>query len=340
MYILRIFRVDMDPKLSSKLSIQNRNFLRSIKTDNIDAHYVIKDVLNDTLFEVVSVDHPEKRLMMKLLNMTTSTSNFINLTLNAVESVYNFLGRDCAYHNRFLCYKDFFMTTEGGNIYFVSIYERVDGIPLGELEQEFINKEEDIPLGILINVGFSLLTSLFILHSNGIIHRDIKPENIIYDPREGWSSRVKIIDFDFSCSGGGACTGLPGTRVYAAKAVLKSRKSLPDNVWAKTDIVSLAISLFKLLTTDDIDESYFKIDEKIPFGDEEAMAEWIVGRSLNRDLEGDDLQFAYFLVNLFDYDTNEDKSHISLLDIINMYTNVFGEYIDESLIYSFKSIIG
>lgn len=327
----------MDFEILDKLSSSsNRQFLERLRSENLNTNYGLVDKINDNLFEVVNLSNPEKKLMMKLLNMSQASPIMIKLTLNAIESVYNFLGGDCLYQNKFLCYRDFFTTIAENGIYFVSVYEKVDGMSLGDLEEEYINEEQDIPLDILINVGASLLISLFILHSNEIIHRDIKPENIIYNPKEEWwPSRVRIIDFDFSCRAGGFCAGMPGTRVYSAKSLL-TRRSLPDNIWARTDVVSLAISLFKLLTLDDIDESYFELDEKIPFDDEEALTEWIESRSLNRVIKGDVLMFAYFLVNLFDFDTNKDKAYISLRDVIGKYFEFFGEYIDSSLVNEFK----
>lgn len=338
---------NIDENINSKLSDDNREFLKRLRISNIDSKYEVVNKLSDNLYEVVDVDFPNQLLIMKLLNMTLSQKYNINLILNSVRSVFNLLGdnyiqkqvfgRDwgCRYTDRFLCYKDFFVTKNRHNIYFVSVYEKIEGLTLGEVEQTFIDSDTDFPLEFLINIFYSLLTSLYILHSNNIYHRDIKPDNIICTNDENWISRIKLIDFDFSC-GEKMCIGNPGTLTYASKYV-SQHKNVPGDIWAKADIVSLAISLFKVFTTDDSDEPYF--NEDIPYLDEDLLPEWIAGKCLNRELDEDGLSFSYFLVNLFDYDTNKEKSHISLLDIIRKYEELFSKYIDQSLIIKFNEIL-
>lgn len=333
------------------ISLENREFLKRLKILNIDTKYeVIKSISRD-IYEVVDKKIPDKRLMLKLLNLSNNTPYRLNLTLNAFRETFKLLGdaylqdfiseeekynekKDICRYSDFLCYKDLFVSAYNKKLVFISVYEKVIGETLGELEQTFIEDDEDFPLELLINIGYSLLVSLYILHSNGVYHRDIKPDNIIYNKEEEWPSRVKLIDFDFSCSAREKCIGNPGTKTYASKYVL-SYEQIPNEVWGKADIVSLSITLFKLFTTDDSEKSYF--EEKIP-SDEDLLVEWIESKCLNRELDEDGLAFSFFLVNLFDYDTNKEKYHISLSDIIKKYEELFEEYIDNSLIRKFNEI--
>jgi eukaryotic-like serine/threonine-protein kinase len=78
------------------------------------------------------------------------------------------------------------------------------------------------------------------VHACGIVHRDIKPENILWDPIR---NRALLTDFGVSGHLGAAHTVI-GTPVYMAPEVFKGKAS------AASDVYSLSVSLFFLLTSD------------------------------------------------------------------------------------------
>lgn len=62
----------------------------------------------------------------------------------------------------------------------------------GENLRQFLTSGRELSGDMLRKVADSLISTLRILHSQGIIHRDIKPSNIIFDEISG---SVKLIDF-------------------------------------------------------------------------------------------------------------------------------------------------
>ncbi len=78
------------------------------------------------------------------------------------------------------------------------------------------------------------------VHACGIVHRDIKPENILWDPDK---CRVLLTDFGVSGHLANAKT-VAGTPAYMAPEAFQGKAS------AASDVYSLSVSLFYLLTGD------------------------------------------------------------------------------------------
>jgi len=123
-------------------------------------------------------------------------------------------------------------------------------------------------LQILDAIGFA--------HSMGIVHRDLKPSNIVIDMNDN----IKIMDFGIAKVLGDRSLTKTGTKMgtiyYMSPEQIKAEK----NIDQRTDIYSLGIVFYEMLTG------------KIPFNtstesDFEIMREIVEGRGINEEeLEG------------------------------------------------------
>jgi serine/threonine-protein kinase len=136
------------------------------------------------------------------------------------------------------------------NIYIIEEY--IEGLNL----QQFKTKERFISSEQVIDFAFQMCDILQYLHTrepNPIIYRDIKPENIIYT-KEGL---LKLIDFGISREykeESLSDTSQIGTRGYAAPEQYGIAQS--DE---RTDIFSLGVTLYYLLTGENLSNPPYKI---------------------------------------------------------------------------------
>jgi hypothetical protein len=197
---------------------------------------------------------------------------------------------------------------------------------------------ENIPLKKLLDITYSIFSSLAILHSLGIYHRDIKLENIIYDSKSPINSRIKLIDFDFSCSK--VCKGIPGTQGYVGRMTMDNvekerRKFKHSEDWQYADIVAAAIVIFKLYAHRENIEMYFNFDKN--------TVKKLVRTSIEETLEyrveitkhkKEELSFAKYIRKLFDADMNKKRTaHSICIELEGEY----GHLISEELIDSYRS---
>jgi len=117
--------------------------------------------------------------------------------------------------------------------------EYVEGVNLGT--HAFEGKM--LPPRLVTEMCARVADALYFAHQRGVIHRDIKPANIVFDQR---SRRVRVMDFgvarleDSRATRTGVILGSPS---YMAPEQLDARP-----VTAQSDIFSLGITLFQLLT--------------------------------------------------------------------------------------------
>ncbi len=122
------------------------------------------------------------------------------------------------------------------------IMEYVEGLPL----DEYLQKNGKISEKKALEIFVQILDGFQYAHQKAIVHRDIKPSNLVFDEQQ---NKVKILDF-------GIAKILKNTAPTQTQAGIKIGTVLymsPEQVKggtidAKTDIYSLGVTLFELIT--------------------------------------------------------------------------------------------
>jgi eukaryotic-like serine/threonine-protein kinase len=117
--------------------------------------------------------------------------------------------------------------------------EYVEGVNLGM--HAFEGKL--LPPRMVTEMCARVADALYFAHQRGVIHRDIKPANIVFDQR---NRRVRVMDFGVARLENSRATRtgiILGSPSYMAPEQLNARP-----VTAQSDIFSLGVTLFQLLT--------------------------------------------------------------------------------------------
>lgn len=137
---------------------------------------------------------------------------------------------------------------EENGIYYI-VMELVEGITL----KKYIEKKARLSYKEAVSIAIQVALGLEAAHNNGIVHRDIKPQNIIIS-KEG---KVKVTDFGIAkaATSNTITSNVMGSVHYTAPE--QARGGYSD---AKSDIYSLGITLFEMLTG------------RVPFNGESTVA--------------------------------------------------------------------
>jgi serine/threonine-protein kinase len=128
------------------------------------------------------------------------------------------------------------------------VMEYLEGKDLAELLQQ--EGRPGLPVDRAIHFVLQILRGLQNAHSAGIVHRDLKPSNAFIVTKDGERDFVKLLDFGISKvqqPGGGSLTqtgSALGTPLYMSPEQARS----PKDVDARSDIYSVAVMLYELLT--------------------------------------------------------------------------------------------
>ncbi|MFZ2508324.1 MAG: serine/threonine-protein kinase [Steroidobacteraceae bacterium] len=117
--------------------------------------------------------------------------------------------------------------------------EYVEGVNLGMHAFE----GRLLPPRLITEMCARVADALYFAHQRGVIHRDIKPANIVFDQR---NRRVRVMDFGVARVENSRATRtgiILGSPSYMAPEQLDARP-----VTAQSDIFSLGVSMFQLLT--------------------------------------------------------------------------------------------
>lgn len=125
---------------------------------------------------------------------------------------------------------------EEHDIYYI-VMELVEGITL----KKYIEKKARLSVKEAISIAIQVSLGIEAAHNNHIIHRDIKPQNIMIS-KEG---RVKVTDFGIAkaATSNTITSNVMGSVHYTSPE--QARGGYSD---AKSDIYSLGITLFEMLT--------------------------------------------------------------------------------------------
>jgi len=132
------------------------------------------------------------------------------------------------------------------------VFEYVDGENLKQL----CGRRGPLPVRLALELSLQIADGLAFAHAHGIVHRDVKPQNVLVDP--GGSAKVTDFGIAYSLDAEHGMT-LPGT-VLGTSAYLSPEQASGEPVTAATDVYSLGVVLFELLTGD------------VPFPGENAVA--------------------------------------------------------------------
>ncbi|MEQ8224558.1 MAG: serine/threonine-protein kinase [Candidatus Eremiobacterota bacterium] len=114
----------------------------------------------------------------------------------------------------------------------------------GKTLRDVLNERETLPEGEVIPLATAIASGLSWIHQNEIIHRDIKPENIMIDI----NGKVKIADFGISKSTGSPRVTAVGAPIGTAQYLSPEQASGHGEVGFYSDIYSLGIVLYEMMT--------------------------------------------------------------------------------------------
>src|SRR5919107_747566 len=119
------------------------------------------------------------------------------------------------------------------------VFEYVEG----ETLKERIRRLGRLPVSEAVAYAIEIGRALECAHDNKLVHRDVKPQNVLID-RDG---RAKVTDFGIARSL--EAQGLTATgRVLGTTDYVSPEQALGHEVTAQSDIYSLGIVLYEMLT--------------------------------------------------------------------------------------------
>jgi serine/threonine protein kinase len=130
------------------------------------------------------------------------------------------------------------------------VFEYVEG----ETLKERIRRLGRLPVAEAVAYAIEIGRALESAHAHRLVHRDVKPQNVLIDP----DGRAKVTDFGIARSL--EAQGLTATgRVLGTTDYVSPEQALGHEVTAQSDIYSLGIVLYEMLTG----EAPFKADTQV-----------------------------------------------------------------------------
>jgi serine/threonine-protein kinase len=121
----------------------------------------------------------------------------------------------------------------------------------GEDLDRLIERGGPLDADVAVDYVLEACTALAEAHAKGIVHRDIKPENLFLADAGAGHRTIKVVDFGLAKRIASACQmGLTGPRESMGSPGYMSPEqiTLPREVDARTDIWSVGVTLYRLIT--------------------------------------------------------------------------------------------
>jgi serine/threonine-protein kinase len=113
-------------------------------------------------------------------------------------------------------------------------------------------KQGYLEIGYAIELMQQICSALAAAHSKGIVHRDLKPDNLLIEEQSDGRSLVKVLDFGIAklreAQAEEADTNLTGANIIGSPAYMSPEQSLGGELDARSDVYSLGIVLYEMLT--------------------------------------------------------------------------------------------
>lgn len=143
---------------------------------------------------------------------------------------------------------DLFLSTDGDRAFEFLTMELLRGETLADVLQA----KNFMPPDVALPIALEIVAGLDAAHRAGVIHRDFKTSNVFIERGEGKDGRrVVITDFGLARSVAGAqgASSITGSdRIVGSPAYMAPEQVLGHTLTAQTDIYSLGVVLFEMVT--------------------------------------------------------------------------------------------
>jgi len=337
-------------KYTKNLDSDNVEFIGKLEYKDYRALYHIEKSGGDEnkpIYYSYLVDDKKRinRKILKMISLEDKDREYLNMVIDGIKSSSILTYEKEYVENRYLRYNDIFLSKFNDQVVLCYVYDMIKGEDLFDwlcrfqYSSDYRNFNNFISLECLVNITYSIFTSLAILHLGGVIHRDIKLENIIIENpnlKEGYP-KLKFIDFDYSCDH--RCQELysyPGTEMYMPISIFIGRmeniKISPEE-WKYCDIASASITILRL---------YSRTNKKTW-----DMTEMEYSKEFSRDLERETIfrqkhlknfeeREKDFIQTIIDCSCADIYKHITAVEINKYLESEYKDIISRELLDSYK----
>jgi len=117
----------------------------------------------------------------------------------------------------------------------------------GELMADLLFRVQQLPCRTALSYAAQTAAGLAALHQTGIVHCDIKPDNLFLTVKHGQPKELKILDFGLAEVEGQTVVS-EAHAVRGTAQFMAPEQVLGDPVDARTDVYSLGVVMFRMLT--------------------------------------------------------------------------------------------
>ncbi|MEM9694438.1 MAG: serine/threonine-protein kinase, partial [Myxococcota bacterium] len=116
----------------------------------------------------------------------------------------------------------------------------------GKTLRDRIEESGPAPIEAVLRVGAQLASALSLAHGRAVVHRDLKPSNVMVVRED--LKHVKLIDFGVARDADSQTNVTATGQILGTPGYLSPEQARADPVDARTDVFSLGVLMFELLT--------------------------------------------------------------------------------------------